>query len=129
MALALDLALALALALAQVIEELSSVSAAIAEQAIEHIHSNEVILTHGRDPAVEAFLKAAHKKRTFEVIVCETSPANEVSVRVRVRVRARVRARANPNPNPNPNPNRNPSPSPNPNPNPSSVRLTLTRMG
>jgi len=61
----------------EVIEELSSVSAAIAEQAIEHIHSNEVILTHGRDPAVEAFLKAAHKKRTFEVIVCETSPANE----------------------------------------------------
>ena len=41
----------------EVIEELSSVSAAIAEQAIEHIHSNEVILTHGRDPAVEAFLK------------------------------------------------------------------------
>ena len=61
----------------EVIEELSSVSAAIAEQAIEHIHSNEVILTHGRDPTVEAFLKAAHKKRTFEVIVCETSPGNE----------------------------------------------------
>lgn len=63
--------------LKEVIEELSSVSSAIAEQAIEHIHSNEVILTHGRDPTVEAFLKAAHKKRTFEVVVCETSPACE----------------------------------------------------
>ena len=34
----------------EVLEELSSVAAHIAEQAIEHIHSNEVILTHGRDP-------------------------------------------------------------------------------
>ena len=63
--------------LKEVIEELSSVSSAIAEQAIEHIHSNEVILTHGRDPTVEAFLKAAHKKRSFEVVVCETAPARE----------------------------------------------------
>ena len=61
----------------EVIEELSSVSAAIAEQAIEHIHSNEVILTHGRDPTVEAFLRAAHKKRSFEVIVADTAPSSE----------------------------------------------------
>lgn len=61
----------------EVLEELSSVSAHIAEQAIEHIHSNEVILTHGRDPTVEAFLKAAHKKRTFDVIVAETAPGGE----------------------------------------------------
>ena len=58
----------------EVLEELSSVNAHIAEQAIEHIHSNEVILTHGRDPTVEAFLKSAHKKRTFDVIVAETAP-------------------------------------------------------
>ncbi len=61
----------------EVLEELSSVSAHIAEQAIEHIHANEVILTHGRDPAVEAFLKAAHKKRTFDVIVAETAPGGD----------------------------------------------------
>lgn len=61
----------------ELIEELSSVSSHIAEQAIEHIHANEVILTHGRDPTVEAFLKAAHKKRAFEVIVAETSPGGE----------------------------------------------------
>jgi translation initiation factor eIF-2B subunit beta len=57
----------------ELIDELSSVSAHIAEQAIEHIHANEVILTAGRDATVEAFLKAAHKKRTFEVIVAETA--------------------------------------------------------
>ena len=61
----------------EVIEELQSASAHIAEQAIQHIHANEVILTHGRDPAVEAFLKSAHKKRTFDVIVAETSPGGE----------------------------------------------------
>ena len=37
----------------------------------------QVILTHGRDPTVEAFLKSAHKKRTFDVIVAETSPSGE----------------------------------------------------
>lgn len=63
--------------IAEVIDELSTVSAHIAEQAIEHIHANEVILTHGRDPTVEAFLKAAHKKRTFDVIVAETAPGCE----------------------------------------------------
>ena len=63
--------------IAEVLEELSSVSVEIAGQAIEHIHSNEVILTFGRDPTVEAFLKAAHKKRTFDVIVAETQPGGE----------------------------------------------------
>ena len=63
--------------IAEVIDELSSVSTHIAEQAIEHIHANEVILTHGRDPTVEAFLKAAAKKRTFDVIVAETAPGGE----------------------------------------------------
>lgn len=60
-------------AINELIDELSHVSSHIAEQAIEHIHANEVILTHGRDPAVEAFLKGAHKKRQFEVIVAETA--------------------------------------------------------
>ena len=58
----------------EVIEELQTSSSHIAEQAIQHIHANEVILTHGHDPAVEAFLKSAHKKRTFDVIVAETAP-------------------------------------------------------
>jgi len=60
-------------AINELIDELSHVCSHIAEQAIEHIHANEVILTHGRDHVVEAFLKAAHKKRRFEVIVAETA--------------------------------------------------------
>uniref|UniRef100_A0A7S2J3J9 Translation initiation factor eIF2B subunit beta n=1 Tax=Haptolina brevifila TaxID=156173 RepID=A0A7S2J3J9_9EUKA len=61
----------------EVLDELASVSTHIADQAIEYIHANEVILTHGRDPNVEAFLKAAHKKRTFDVIVAETAPSGD----------------------------------------------------
>ena len=59
----------------ELLEELSSTNAQIAEQAIQHIHSNEIILTHGHDPAVEAFLKSAAKKRTFDVVVAETAPS------------------------------------------------------
>ena len=46
----------------------------IAAQAIEHIHSNEVILTIGKSRTVEAFLKQAAKKRKFHVMVVEGAP-------------------------------------------------------
>lgn len=46
----------------------------IATQAIEHIHSNEVILTLGKSRTVEAFLKQAAKKRKFHVVVVEGAP-------------------------------------------------------
>ncbi|RKP11574.1 eukaryotic translation initiation factor 2B, subunit 2 beta, 39kDa, partial [Piptocephalis cylindrospora] len=46
----------------------------IATQAAEHIHENEIILTMGRSLTVEAFLKAAAKKRRFQVVVAETGP-------------------------------------------------------
>lgn len=47
----------------------------IADQAIQHIHANEVILTLGRSHTVEQFLKsAAGKGRKFQVIVAECSP-------------------------------------------------------
>lgn len=65
----------------ELIDELSHVCSHIAEQAIEHIHANEVILTHGRDPAVEAFLKAAHKKRQFEVGALPTHIASRFALR------------------------------------------------
>jgi len=64
-------------AISELLDELQSAPTHIAEQAIEHIHSNEVILTHGHDPTVESFLRAAHKKRTFQVIVAETAPGGE----------------------------------------------------
>ena len=40
----------------------------IAKQALEHIHTNEVILTLGRSRTVERFLKQAAKERKFQVI-------------------------------------------------------------
>jgi len=47
----------------------------ISDQALEHIHANEVILTFGRSKTVESFLKrAAAKGRTFQVIVAEAAP-------------------------------------------------------
>lgn len=46
----------------------------VAAQALEHIHSNEVIMTAGRSRTVEAFLKRAAKKRKFHVIVVECAP-------------------------------------------------------
>ena len=64
-------------AINELLEELTQINEQIAEQAIEHIHANEVILTHGSDRAVEAFLKAARKKRSFDVIVAETALGGE----------------------------------------------------
>lgn len=46
----------------------------ISAQAIEHIHSNEVVLTIGKSRTVEAFLKFAAKTRKFHVIVVEGAP-------------------------------------------------------
>lgn len=50
----------------------------IAKQALEHIHSNEIILTVGKSSEVEMFLKEAAKDRTFEVFITECAPLNHV---------------------------------------------------
>lgn len=54
--------------------ELENSADNIAGQALEHIHSNEVILTAGKSKTVEAFLKKAAKKRKFQVMVVECAP-------------------------------------------------------
>ncbi|GLH09334.1 Methylthioribose-1-phosphate isomerase [Gryllus bimaculatus] len=57
----------------------------IVQQACEHIHSNEIILTIGKSSLVEAFLKAAAAERKFEVIVAECAPfclGHEMAVRL-----------------------------------------------
>lgn len=47
----------------------------IRDQALDHIHASEVILTVGRSRTVEMFLKgAAEKGRKFQVIVAEAAP-------------------------------------------------------
>jgi len=47
----------------------------IAEQAIEHIHTNEVIMTFGLSGCVAAFLKEAGRKRKFKLFVAEAAPS------------------------------------------------------
>ncbi|ESQ34270.1 hypothetical protein EUTSA_v10007798mg [Eutrema salsugineum] len=59
----------------QLIQEIAGCHEQIAEQAIEHIHQNEVILTLGSSRTVLEFLCAAkEKKRSFRVFVAEGAP-------------------------------------------------------
>lgn len=46
----------------------------LAQQAPEHVHSSEIILTLGYSKSVEKFLKSVPKDRKFEVVVAEASP-------------------------------------------------------
>eukprot|EP00898_Chlorokybus_atmophyticus_P002746 jgi/Chlat1/3472/Chrsp23S03674 len=61
----------------ELIDEVEQIHLQIAEQAIEHIHANEVILTMGRSRTVSYFLREAAKKRTFQVVVAEGAPRYE----------------------------------------------------
>eukprot|EP00899_Mesostigma_viride_P007147 jgi/Mesvir1/16433/Mv18156-RA.1 len=61
-------------AINELLEEIDSIHIQIAEQAIEHIHANEVILTVGASLTAAEFLKEAAKKRPFHVIVGEGAP-------------------------------------------------------
>ncbi|XP_064626492.1 translation initiation factor eIF2B subunit beta-like isoform X2 [Lineus longissimus] len=61
-------------AIGEFMTELETSADNIAVQAIEHIHSNEVIMTAGKSKTVEAFLKSAARKRKFQVIVVECAP-------------------------------------------------------
>ncbi|KAM7323463.1 translation initiation factor eIF2B subunit beta [Alexandromys fortis] len=61
-------------AINELLVELEGTTENIAAQALEHIHSNEVIMTIGYSRTVEAFLKEAARKRKFHVIVAECAP-------------------------------------------------------
>jgi translation initiation factor eIF-2B subunit beta len=61
----------------ELVEEIEDLHGPIAEQSLEHIHANEIILTFGKSTSVEGFLKAARKKREFKVIVAESAPLFE----------------------------------------------------
>ena len=58
----------------EIIDELDQVDDQIAGYAQEHIHSNEVILTHSSSLSVQKFLLKAAEKRKFTVIVAESYP-------------------------------------------------------
>jgi len=59
-------------AINEIEDELDTVLPNITEQSLEHIHSNEVLLTFGYSQSVEEFLKSAAEKRHFEVIIAES---------------------------------------------------------
>ncbi|OAD59803.1 Translation initiation factor eIF-2B subunit beta [Eufriesea mexicana] len=55
--------------------ELETCAENITQQASEHIHSNEIIMTIGKSKLVEEFFKRAAATRAFEVIVAEGGPS------------------------------------------------------
>ncbi|KAK1293638.1 hypothetical protein QJS10_CPB17g01796 [Acorus calamus] len=62
-------------AINELIRDIDTCHEQISEQAVEHIHHNEVILTLGRSRTVMEFLCAAkEKKRSFRVFVAEGAP-------------------------------------------------------
>lgn len=69
-----DLKLSVMEGIAELVDEIETLHVNIADQAMEYIHTDEVILTFGLSLSVEAFLKTAAKKRAFQVIVVESAP-------------------------------------------------------
>ncbi|KAG1400672.1 hypothetical protein G6F60_006889 [Rhizopus arrhizus] len=58
----------------EIIADLDTVYKGIADQALDFIHANEVIMTTGQSRTVQEFLIRAAQKRKFQVIVAETAP-------------------------------------------------------
>lgn len=58
----------------EILEELNQADDQIAGYALEHIHSNEIILTHTSSATVQKFLLKAATKRKFTVLHAEAYP-------------------------------------------------------
>ncbi|KAH0544719.1 hypothetical protein FGG08_001224 [Glutinoglossum americanum] len=58
----------------EIIDELDQVDTQIASYALDHIHANEIILTHSSSLTVQKFLLRAASKRHFTVIHAESYP-------------------------------------------------------
>lgn len=63
----------------ELLEELEIVDAQIAESALDHVHANEIILTHTSSQTVQKFLVAAAKKRKFTVFHAEAYPNDHLA--------------------------------------------------
>jgi translation initiation factor eIF-2B subunit beta len=63
----------------ELLDELEVVDTQIAESALDHIHSNEIILTHTSSQTVQKFLVAAAKKRKFTVFHAEAFPNDHLA--------------------------------------------------
>ncbi|BGO90206.1 hypothetical protein NBRC10512_002409 [Rhodotorula toruloides] len=62
-------------AIQELMDEVETTYRSVGEQALDHIHPGEFILTIGHSKTVEAFLKNAARKRKFTVICAETAPS------------------------------------------------------
>jgi translation initiation factor eIF-2B subunit beta len=71
---AMDLKAEIINGIEEIIDELVQSDSQIAATALEHIHSNEVILTHTSSRTVQSFLLEAARKRKFTVIIAESYP-------------------------------------------------------
>ncbi|GAA5795912.1 hypothetical protein EDC94DRAFT_619727 [Helicostylum pulchrum] len=58
----------------EIIADLDTIYKGIADQALDFIHANEVIMTIGISRTVQEFLIRASQKRKFQVLVAETAP-------------------------------------------------------
>lgn len=58
----------------EIMDELTRVYKDIGPHSMQHIHSSEIILTHGSSKTVSSFLKQAAESRRFTVIVAESYP-------------------------------------------------------
>ncbi|KAF4551680.1 Initiation factor 2 subunit-like protein 3 [Elsinoe fawcettii] len=58
----------------ELLDELDVVDDQIAAYALEHIHSNEIILTHTSSQTIQRFLLTAARKRKFTVVHVEAYP-------------------------------------------------------
>lgn len=73
----------------EIIDELDQVDDQIAGYAQEHIHSNEVVLTHSSSLSVQKFLLKAAEKRKFTVVVAESYPNDHEATHASVTGQAR----------------------------------------
>ncbi|EPY49700.1 translation initiation factor eIF2B beta subunit [Schizosaccharomyces cryophilus OY26] len=70
----MDMRAVLIAGIQEIIDELDKINTDIEVQSMDHLHSNEIILTQGCSKTVEAFLRFAAKKRKFSVVVAEGFP-------------------------------------------------------
>lgn len=81
---ALDLGAEVGEAIEEIIEELEAADDQIAGYALDHIHSNEMILIYGSSVTVQKFLLKAAGKRKFTVMHAECFPNDHESVHATV---------------------------------------------
>ncbi|GAM84257.1 hypothetical protein ANO11243_022510 [Dothideomycetidae sp. 11243] len=63
----------------ELVDELEVVDDQIAAYALDHIHSNEIILTHTSSQTIQKFLLTAARKRKFTVVFVEAYPNDHES--------------------------------------------------